>query len=122
MKLIDRKAFLEMPNGTIYSTYEPCICDSLSIKISNVGDNDWSYIPLDTISFINTEGSGDLYDKLLNLKPNDSIDTDISMNESYRDGVFDKDEMFMVFSRDEVEKLIGVLTQTLDMDAYKEKN
>lgn len=119
MKLVDRKAFLALPSGTVYAKYEPCYCGEIGVKHSTIGDNDWAYTSIDTTSFIDTESSSELFSELLAMNPGDSINTNIVMDSVYRDGLFDNEQQFMVYSKEEVEALIGLLAQTLDMDAYK---
>ncbi len=119
MKLVDRKTFLALPSGTVYAKYEPCYCQDIGVKHSTIGDNDWAYTSVDTISFVDSNSSNELTDGLLSMKVGDSINTEIIMDSAYRDGMFDEEQLFMVYSKEEVQSLIGLLTETLDMDAYK---
>lgn len=119
MKIVDRKTFLALPAGTVYSKYAPCHCEEIAIKHSTIADNDWVYTSIDTISFVDSDGSSDLYDTLLAAQVGDSINTDITMDSAYRDGLFDNEQQFMIYSKDDTKKLIDLLTQTLDMEAYK---
>lgn len=117
MIFVDLDAFLKLPAGTVYSKYTPCACDEISIKQSNIGDYDWIYIPLDTISFIKSEGSDDLFEILMNMKEGDSIKTD--MLASMRDGLFDKDAKFLIYSKNDIEKLIALLGYALKLQDVK---
>lgn len=111
MHLVDRKTFLTLPAGTVYAKYINHECGSTAIKQATVADNDWTYTPLDTLSFIDAEDDGDLFNLLLELEPGASIDTE--MENSYRDGLFDKEDKFLIYSQDDVKKVIDLLTQTL---------
>ena len=119
MQLVDRKTFLSLPSGTVYAKYEPCICQEICIKHDTISDNDWRYAALDTISFIDAESSTESVDKILAMKNGDSIKTNIDVNATFRDGLFDKDQQFMVYSQDEIKDLIALLTKTLDMNGPK---
>ena len=111
MQLVDRKTFLTLPAGTVYTKYMAHDNGDIAIKQGTVGDNDWTYTPLDTICFIDVQDADDLFDKLEELKPDDVIDT--YMETSYRDGLFQEDAQFLVYSQDDVKKLIELLTHAL---------
>lgn len=119
MQLVDRKMFLTLPSGTVYAKYEPCLCEEICIKYDTIGDNDWGYAALDTISFIDAKNSNEKVDTLLDMKNGDSIKTDIGANAIFRDGLFNKDQQFMVYSQDEIKNLIALLTKALDMNEPK---
>lgn len=111
MRIVDRATFLALPAGTVYAKYQPQICESISIKQSCVGDNDWTYTPLDTISFIDSEDDGDLSDKLDGMEAGDEVKTEMYI--SYRDGLFNKNDRFMIYDQTDTKNLIELLTQTL---------
>ena len=41
MKIVDRKTFLQLPNKTIFSEYEPCWFNGLFIKTGDCGGIDY---------------------------------------------------------------------------------
>lgn len=45
MKIINRTQFLAMPEGTVYSKFEPCFFGEISIKGESVA-NDWWHQPI----------------------------------------------------------------------------
>lgn len=117
MQLVDRKTFLTLPAGTVCTKYMTHDNGDIAIKQRTVGDNDWTYTPLDTISFIDAEDADGLFDKLEELKPGDVIDT--YMATSYRDGLFEKNAQFFVYSQDDVKKIVDLLTHSLASTANK---
>lgn len=112
MKLVNRDTFLTLPSGTVYAKYENCVFDDISIKLRTISSNDWEYISLDTVSFIDSDDSNNLYSELSDMQVGDSIGS-INMDSSYRDGLFEEQQLFMVYSKNDVKKIIDLLKKTL---------
>jgi len=110
MKIINRKQFLKMKPGTVYSLYEPCIFGALEIKEKSY-ENDWQY--QDIVDAIECDDSGDLADRLFDAQENGSS-LDIDFDCLSRDGLFDDDQLFAVWERKDVVALIERLRQTID--------
>ena len=103
MKIVDRKSFLQLPKGTVYSKFMPYEFWGFSIKISDPEEdgNEWVHIPL-VDGFIknnNHEITIDNYDYF-------EFDLDCSV----RDGLYEKDQLFAIYDKDDVMKLIARLT------------
>jgi len=98
-----------MPEYTLYSTYEPCFFGPLSIK-GESWESDFLEMPLHTA--IECEGSDDFFDILEDAeKNNKSIKMDL---EAYgREGMFDEEQLYVVWEKEDVEKLIGVLNKCI---------
>ena len=47
------------------------------------------------------------------------VKTDFDIDSAYRDGLFDEEAQFMVYSKEDVQGLISLISQTLSMEAYK---
>ena len=117
MKVINRKEFLELPGGTVYSKYQEggCVFD-FCIKTSKPGEltNDWYYIDL-----IGYPNNTDLFDYI-----DESIRNDIELNYQFelnhdvvqRDGMFDEDDYFMIFNRKDINKVLNKLLRTVDYE------
>lgn len=105
MKIVNRKEFLEMPRGTVYSKYEPTIFDELCVKMSDSEDgwgNDWIYLSL-TDGFI--KGTEHDVGDLIGLEH-----FEFDMEGTVRDGLFDNDQLFAVYDENDILKLIAKLT------------
>lgn len=111
MIFVDRKTFLTLPPGTVYTKYNSGTCDHLAIKQDNCGSNDWFYLPLDSINTIDIDCSGELWSRLSDVKPGDTFN--IEFDRTSRDGCFDDDEKFFIYTPDDIKKLITTLTNTL---------
>lgn len=108
MRIVDRATFLSLPEGTIFAKYEPCVFDDLCIKYDTTRSNDdfW-YVPLS--GAIESKDSGDFVDKCKL-----ALQSDVTMvfDEPYRDGDSTaNNQLFAVWSEEDIEKLIKVLTK-----------
>ena len=85
MKIVDRKTFLSLPSGTLFSKWRPLVMDALEIKLETLGD-DYYYQSLDTVQ---SEADQPYTDALDRLDDGDSIQVDL--HDANRDGMFDAD-------------------------------
>lgn len=111
MKIINRKAFLAMPAGTVFSTYDPSIFGPLTIKEETLPTND--FLEQQIADAIECNGGGDFCDKL-----DMAQETGASLAMDFyclgRDGLFEPDDgLFAVWERADVEALIKRLQETL---------
>lgn len=111
MKLLNRTEFLQMPSGTVYSYYEPCIFTELNIKTSESKDyqNDFVYFRL-IGQFDIPVGRG--YTEICKkLESHESIPA--SFEETMREGLFNDKQLFLVYEKEDVERMIQALQDTL---------
>jgi hypothetical protein len=100
MKIVDRAAFLDLPEGTVYAKGEPWAFGSLSIKGESVANRDWWYLDP---CWVEAEDSNQAFDRLDEMRTTGAsypMESAVS-----RDGLFDQDAIFMVFERDDLLKL-----------------
>lgn len=111
MRIVNRKEFLELPIGTLYSKYEPCIFGPLSIKYDSWKEsNDFIYVGLN--EFYHGDSS-DSTDNKLDEMESTGINVPIDLNSSGRDGLFDDDQLFAVYDNDDIEHLISKLKECI---------
>lgn len=116
MRLYKRKDFIKLPNNTIYSRVtkgSPYLMDGLFCK---VGGNEVDWAEQDLISeagFPNNINDGmEAQDYVMNLRDTfKDFETDLEC--SGRDGVFDDEDLFVVWGRGDVFKLINYLLKTV---------
>lgn len=115
MKIVDRKAFLEMPANTLYAKYGHCYFDDLHIKGESIVGHegeliDWFY--QDIAGALATANSIEWTDKLFaSHEGGTSIEMDF--NCEGRDGCFDKEQLFAIYEKKDVVALIARLSETL---------
>ncbi len=109
MKIVDRKTFLAMPSGTVYSLYAPCVFEQLQVKSTDCGDNDWIYCNL--ISPLHCDSTEHFLLNCEEMERGGSVPLDFSLSE--RDGCFEKDQLFAVWEESDVSALIARLREAL---------
>lgn len=108
MKIVDRKTFLALPAGTVFSKYAPCFFEALSIKgdtYEHIGDFQVQGIADAIVCTGSDDFSEKLYDATLS---GNSLPMDFDC--LGRDGCFDADQLFAVWEPADVLALIHRLT------------
>ena len=101
MKIVNRKEFLELPDGTLYAKYAPCYTEGLEIKGQTLETDDWIHLSLD-LPLVD-----DLFEFTTKMEHGESVPFD---SDNYgRDGCFDTDQLFLVWSKKDVQSLINIL-------------
>lgn len=95
---------LEMPMGTVYSLYEPCIFRELLIKADQPKnyENDWLYDSL--IGAIEPSDAYDTFTLCEEMEKGNSVPMDFEY--TGRDGMFDDKQLYAIYEKEDVEKLI----------------
>lgn len=111
MRIVDRKTFLAMPIGTVYQKYQPCCFDALMIKGETCASNDWFEQEIGG-NIVGTNNSEEFFTACEAMQRGETraIDFDIQG----RDGLFDNEQLFAVWDRDDVTNLIARLTLALE--------
>ena len=110
MILVDRKTFLGMPIGTVFSKCPDNrvygIISSIQV-LTNVGKCDFSSV--DIGCWHPKEGDfADAWSSVLDDKK--AVEMELS---DMRDGLYDESEMYYIFSKDEVQQMVNLLTDAL---------
>jgi len=102
MRIVGLDDFLLLPAGTVFAKYRPQIFGELCVKGDSISESsDFFYRPIwEPYAY----SSGELHDVLVaaeGRKAEVQIDTDCWQ----RDGLYEYDQLFAVFSGDEVAKI-----------------
>lgn len=105
MRIVNRETFLDMPVGTLFATYEPHVAGELMLFEGRCGTNDFAYQPL--IDWpedcTNSEQWVEAMERAVETgEPTAPMD----FTGTTRDGLFDEDQLFLVFEPTEKERLI----------------
>ena len=110
MRIVSREEFLKLPPNTVYSKYEPCIFSEIEIKMES----------LDTIDFFTQRihdaiDAGRSYDETNILFRADETGESFRMDFDSigRDGMFNQEERYAVWEKEDVQQLIDRLKQCL---------
>ena len=112
MKILSRKEFMKTPIGTVFSYYEPTIFHELMIKASDLSqrwETDFLYDPI--IGAVKNVSSEDFALKCEQMEKGESMLMDFEY--TGREGLFDQEQLFAVYEKGDVEKLIKRLQETL---------
>lgn len=113
MKIVDYNTFTNMPKGTIYSEYKPCIFEGIHIKhdvISHENDgfiNDWFYQELVNNPDWDCAEEYNIQSVCEFMEDGNSANPDFDTMQ--RDGMFDYDRKFLVYEKQDIELLIEKL-------------
>jgi len=105
MRIVDLKEFLSLPNGTLFMKYAPCSFDDLSVKVESL-END--FICVSITNDVESDDTEDFSSILFSAEETgDSFDLDTDA--TYRDGMYEKDQMFAVYELKDVNGLLAVV-------------
>jgi hypothetical protein len=110
MKLLHREEFLKLED-VLFCKYEPYTFDSLLIKGETRPYDDFYYKKLFTLKESEEDDPSDSY-ILANESFEESKEGLIDLDSWYRDGLYDKDQLFVVFDKIEV---INISNQLLSL-------
>lgn len=114
MRIVDRQTFLAMPAGTVFAKYRACVFGDLMIKgEASAGPDFYCQQIVDSIDALDSHG---FVETLTRAERDGASGPEIAMNFNYegRDGLFDKGQLFAVWSREDVEGLIERLVRARD--------
>lgn len=123
MKIINKTEFYALPEGTVYSDYEPYIFSNLKVKQDTVYNDgqpvDFLYESL--IGNIDTNNSDHFIDILDDAEKNKtSLPMDFNCCE--RDGLFEeKEQLFAIYEKKDLADFIKKLESLLPIVTYYNK-
>ena len=114
MKIITYDEFVKLPEGTLYSEYEPCIFGEVKIKYRSITHNgeviDWYYQELtNNPNWDYAPDKNDIVSVCTEMENGKEIPPDFDIIE--RDGMFDTDRKFLIYSKNDVKDLITKLQE-----------
>jgi hypothetical protein len=118
MKIVNRKTFLAMPEGTVFAKYDPSIIREPMVKFDTIESGgkviDFYYASL--TDEVDCSGSFER-DGIMDAAEHEGVPFALHFNTQCRDGLYDADQLFAVWDRDDVVGLIARLQLALT-DGY----
>lgn len=111
MKILNREEFFKLPQGVLYSEYEP---DDLFYNMFIKGEQLKSdYVEMSIIGNIEANSSDERYETIDSAKENkNSIKLDF---EKYgRNGMYDEEQLYALYEKQDLEDLIKCLQKSLE--------
>lgn len=109
MKIVNRKEFLSMPDGTLFRKHEPDIFHDIQIKVDS-SENDFVCIDFDWVKANNSRQDDS---EILALAREKGKPFKFDYEMTYRDGTYE-DEWFAVYEKEDIEELINVLQNLIE--------
>lgn len=109
MKILSRKDFLKTPRGTLYSYYDPCSFSDLSVKTSDSTDYENDFVYFSLIGEFKVPTGKHFLDVCQELEDGKSIP--LSLEETRREGLFNDEQLFLVYERSDIAKMVKVLSK-----------
>ncbi len=110
MRIVSRAEFLTLPAGTVFSKYKPSVFGDLQIKGASNAYNDFWYQQI--VDSLDCEGSHEFFD-LLEESEKTGRSLLMDFETETRDGMFDDEQLFSVWEREDVMSLINRLLQAV---------
>ena len=109
MKIVTWEEFRELPTGTVFQKYEPNCFEEVLIKDDNCGDFDFFYSDLDSLEIAEDETTErKSFEKLNN---GDCVNKEFET--TCRDGLFEYDQLYAVWSKEDIKALIAKLEKSI---------
>jgi hypothetical protein len=103
MRIVNKQEFYKLPNGTLYSEYEPCVFTGLKIKKDTIfdGGNPIDFFYQDLIGNIAANSSGDFVD-ILDRCENDKSEFNLDFECFSQEARYKNDALYAVYNTDEI--------------------
>lgn len=115
MKIVNKKEFYKLPEGTLYSEYKPQVFTDLHIKEAtfyNLDRNPTDYVEMCLIGNLLVQNSNEYSDTLEKAEETgSSFKLDFEMYG--RNGMYQDDQLYAVYEKVDIEGLINVLNQCI---------
>ncbi|MCL2312718.1 MAG: hypothetical protein FWC41_09595 [Firmicutes bacterium] len=112
MRIIKLDEFIKLPENTLYMKYEPYVFDELCIKYDSTDYDDWYYRSFVEVLADSSEGFWTTMEKAAKNGTEVRLDFDICS----RDAMFEKDQLFCVFSDNDILNMIKSLKKCLGVE------
>lgn len=114
MRIYKRAEFMQLPGGTIFSKGKPWAFSDLMVKSSPDGSLDFVCRSLINIDSHDSEQN---WDRLEQMR---DVGASFPLNEDYgRDGMFDDEDLFLVYEAADLIQLLSVVNAALALSTQK---
>ena len=99
---------MKTPRGTLFSYYEPCVFRDLIVKTTDSYDYENDFVIYSLIGEFESQNSDDFSDICFQMEKGASIP--LSLEETNREGLFDDEQLFLVYEKEDIKKLADRLS------------
>lgn len=119
MKIYRRDEFLKLPAGTIFAKGKPQYFEGLSVKGDSLPDD---FTCRQLVWFENHGDTDDEFDQGYRFDAMVEGNASFPMGQSYgRDGCFDDEDLFLVYERDDLQELRGIIDKALALPSPQQE-
>ncbi|QGU10670.1 hypothetical protein GNG26_10025 [Leclercia sp. J807] len=111
MKIVNKKQFHKLPANTVYSRYKSCLLGDLEIKGNTIGRYEFMNCRI-TNAVDMSDPELDKFDILVAAE-DDGVSFGMDFAREYPERLFEEDELFAVWEKDDVVNLIARLSKCL---------
>lgn len=109
MKILDRKQFLALPSGVLYSKFRYSIMEGLYIKYDTTAGGDWVNVSLIDSPLTFTGDYSDM-DEIYEKSHKEGTSFELDYEATARDGLYEDEQLFAVYEKEDFVKLITFLS------------
>lgn len=110
MRIVNLEEFRSLPEMTVFRKYEPCVCGDLQFKGETL---EHDFIAM-SVEMPQNNGSDQLFDRLDEMKET-GCSYPVEVDGWGRDGLFEKDQLFMVYDKADLEAIRKLLDQAIEV-------
>lgn len=115
MKIVDRATLMSLPAGTVFQTFDPIVFGEIMVKgetwpSRSGGLGDFLQSPLSAVDGDPSHGS---WKRLIEANQYVGLEVELDHDCTSREGLFDPDQLYAVWSADEVNAVAQRLLKTL---------
>jgi hypothetical protein len=112
MRIVDRATFLTLPSGTIYAKFNPYVIEAPAIKWESMGAD---FVTQDLVpSFEGCTNGEDVFAVTLAMAEEGKESPPVDYDCAGRDGLFDLDQLFAVWTLEDAKRLIARLQTAVE--------
>jgi hypothetical protein len=111
MKILTRKEFLKTPRNTLWSYYKPCCFRELNIKTTDRNDYENDFVYFSLIAEFDKQNSEEFFEICERMEQGESVPQ--SFEETSREGLFEDEQLFLVYEKADIKGLIGALQEII---------
>ena len=111
MKIVNKEEFLELPYGVLYSKYKLCYFGGLYVRLDVIKNIDGEPIDFrykDLIAPLDANDSEEYFELLFEAEKG-TKDLELDFDCGSRDGCYDNEQMFAVYSREDIINLSNTI-------------
>lgn len=104
MKIVNKQEFYNLPSGTLYSDYQPCVFNNLKIKYDTLYNNDnipFDFYYQDLIGNV-FANNGCEFVGILDSAIKNKTSFELDFGSMSRDGLFEENDLFAIYETKDI--------------------